>query len=54
VIRKAWEFFGKTRQQPQEIALGVAEIIESGRSGKGLEWRLPLPEWMTDGLVKGS
>ena len=54
VIRKSWELIGKTRRQPQEIALGVAEKIESGRNGKGLEWRLPLPEWMTDGLVKGS
>ena len=53
-IRKSWEYIGKTRQSPQEIALGVAEKIESLRAGERLEWRLPLPEWMTDGLVEGS
>ena len=53
-IRKSWECIEKSRQQPQEIALGVAEKIESMKAGKGLEWRLPLPEWMTDGLVRGS
>ena len=53
IIRKSWECIGKTRQQPQEIALGVAEKIEAMRDGRGLEWRLPLPEWMTDCLVKG-
>ena len=36
-IRKSWEFIGKTRQLPQEIALGVAEKIETERAGKGLE-----------------
>ena len=53
-IRKSWEFITKTRQFPHEIALGVAEKIETQRSGKGLEWRLHPSEWMSDGLVKGS
>jgi hypothetical protein len=53
-IRKSWEYIGKTRQSPQEIAFRVAEKIESLRAGKRLEWRLPLPEWMTDGLVESS
>ena len=41
-IRKSWECIEKSRQQPQEIALGVAEKIESDESWQRPRMETPL------------